>query len=340
MPARLTPGKLKHLHALSNSSGVIGAVAMDQRGSLVKTIAAARGIDRKDVPASMMSEFKTSVSRILSPHASAILLDPEYGLPATAVRDANCGLLLAYEFSGYDNTRPGRLPDLLENVSVKRIKEWGADACKVLIYYSPFDSPQVNDIKHALIERVGSECAGEDIPFFLELLSYDPEGSDPKSFDYARLKPRMAVGTIEEFCKPRYSVEVLKVEVPIVSKFTEGSRAFCGERAYSYPEALSLTKQASDASSLPFIYLSAGVDNDVFTEQLGMAAEAGSEYSGVLCGRATWKGGLPVYGKQGAAALETWLSGEGVANIGHVNEAIRPATPWWVKLGLSANEVA
>ena len=173
MPARLTPGKLKHLRALSNSAGVIGAVAMDQRGSLVKTIAAARGIDRKDVPASMMSEFKTSVSRILSPHASAILLDPEYGLPATAVRDANCGLLLAYEFSGYDNTRPGRLPDLLENVSVKRIKEWGADACKVLIYYSPFDSPRVNDIKHALIERVGSECAGEDIPFFLELLSYD-----------------------------------------------------------------------------------------------------------------------------------------------------------------------
>ena len=150
----------------------------------------------------------------------------------------------------------------------------------------------------------------------------------------------MAVGTIEEFCKPRYSVEVLKVEVPIVSKFTAGSRVFCGEKAYSYQEALSLLKQASDASSLPFIYLSAGVDNDVFTEQLGMAAEAGSEYSGVLCGRATWKGGLPVYGTEGAAALEAWLSGEGVANIGHVNEAIRPAKPWWVKLGLSADEAA
>jgi tagatose 1,6-diphosphate aldolase len=98
-------------------------------------------------------------------------------------------------------------------------------------------------------------------------------------------------------------------------------------------------KEASDASSLPFIYLSAGVDNDVFTEQLGMAAEAGSEYSGVLCGRATWKGGLPVYGKSGPAALEEWLSGEGVANIGRVNEAIRPAKPWWGKLGLTAAEV-
>ena len=30
-----------------------------------------------------------------------------------------------------------------------------------------------------------------------------------------------------------------------------------------------------------------------------MAAEAGTDYSGVLCGRATWKEGIPVYAKQG-----------------------------------------
>ena len=227
MPTVLTAGKRKHLRALANSAGVIAAVAMDQRGSLVKAIAESRGIAREEIPAETMSEFKASVCKILSPHASAILLDPEYGLAATGVRNANCGLLLAYEFSGYDNSRPGRLPDLLENVSARRIREWGANACKVLIYYSPFDSPRVNDIKHALIERVGSECVAEDIPFFLELLSYDPEGGDEKGFDYARLKPRIAVGTIVEFCKARYSVDVLKVEVPIVSRYTEGSRAFC-----------------------------------------------------------------------------------------------------------------
>lgn len=339
MPAPLSPGKLKHLRAVSNPAGVIAAVAMDQRASLVKTIAVARGVERKDVPPAVMSEFKSSVSKVLSPHASAILLDPEYGLPAAEARDSHCGLLLAYEYSGYNNTRPGRMPELLENVSVRRIKEWGADACKVLIYYSPFDSAQVNDVKHALVERVGSECAGEDIPFFLELLSYDPEGGDEKGLPYAKAKPRVAIGTIQEFCKPRYGVDVLKVEVPIASRFTQGSKAFCGEQAYSYSDALALLKAASDASTLPFIYLSAGVDNDVFTEQLRMAAEAGSDYSGVLCGRASWKGGLAVYGKYGASALEDWLSGEGVANIGNVNEAIRPAKPWWFKLGLSGAEV-
>ena len=30
-----------------------------------------------------------------------------------------------------------------------------------------------------------------------------------------------------------------------------------------------------------------------------MATEAGTDYSGVLCGRATWKDGMPIYATQG-----------------------------------------
>ena len=66
----------------------------------------------------MMSEFKIAVTKVLTPHASAILLDPEYGLPASKARSSNAGLLLAYELSGYDNTQPGRLPDLLPHGTV------------------------------------------------------------------------------------------------------------------------------------------------------------------------------------------------------------------------------
>ena len=117
---------------------------MDQRGSLAKSLAAARGCDPKEISDGMMEEFKAAVSRILTPHASAILLDPEWGLPAAKARAKNAGLLLAYENSGYDNTQPGRLPDLLPHVSVKRIKDWGADAVKILIYYTPFEAAKVN----------------------------------------------------------------------------------------------------------------------------------------------------------------------------------------------------
>src|SRR5579864_8103593 len=178
---KLTPGKRKGLEAVSDSRGVIGAAAMDQRGSLMSAIAKDKGIDKKAVTKQMMAEFKEAVVRVLTPHASAILLDPEYGLSAAKQRAKNAGLLLAYENSGYDNTQPGRLPDLLPHVSVKRLKEdMGADAVKILIYYTPFDDPKVNDIKHAFVERIGAECVTYDIPFFLEFVGYDPQGGDEK----------------------------------------------------------------------------------------------------------------------------------------------------------------
>src|ERR1700682_5148113 len=154
----LSAQKLKYLKALSNKDGIIAAAAMDQRGSLQKSLAAAKGVDQKAITWDMMSEFKTAVSKIVTPHASAILLDPEYGLEAAKARASNAGLLLAYEESGYDNTKPGRLPDLLPHVSAKRIADWGANAVKILIYYTPFDDPEVNDIKHGFIERIGAVC--------------------------------------------------------------------------------------------------------------------------------------------------------------------------------------
>jgi tagatose 1,6-diphosphate aldolase len=93
---KLTPGKRKGLEAVSNSRGVIAAAAMDQRGSLKSAIAKDKGIDKKAVTNQMMAEFKEAVVRVLTPHASAILLDPEYGLSAAKQRAKNAGLLLAY----------------------------------------------------------------------------------------------------------------------------------------------------------------------------------------------------------------------------------------------------
>src|ERR1700733_14477187 len=237
----LSPGKAKHMQALSNKDGVIAAAAMDQRGSLHKSLASAKGVPQKEIPDAMMEEFKVAVSKILTPHASAILLDPQWGLPAAKARAANAGLLLAYEESGYDNTQPGRLPDLLPHVSAKRIKDMGADAVKILIYYSPFDDPKVNDIKHAFIERIGAECGTAQVPFFLEFVGYDPKGGDEKGLEYAKLKPQVVIGCMTEFSKPQYRVDVLKAEVPINANYVEGSSVYKGQKAYSRSEALDMS---------------------------------------------------------------------------------------------------
>ena len=219
----LSEAKIRHLNALSNKDGVIAAAAMDQRGSLQKAIAAARGISNDQVTADMMSEFKIAVTKVLTPHASAILLDPEFGLPAAKARSSNAGLLLAYEESGYDNTKPGRLPDLLPHVSARRIAGWGADAVKILLYYTPFDDPQVNDIKHAFIERIGAECQADQIPFFCEFVGYDPKGGDEKRLRVCQAQTASRDREHAGITKPQYLIDVLKVEVPVNANYVEGA---------------------------------------------------------------------------------------------------------------------
>jgi tagatose 1,6-diphosphate aldolase len=324
----ITPGKQKGLQAVSDSRGVIAAAAMDQRGSLKSAIAKQKGIDKKDVSAKMLEEFKAAVVKVLSPYASAVLLDPEYGLPAARVRAKNAGLLLAYENSGYDNTRPGRLPDLLDVWSARRLVEAGADCVKILLYYTPFDPPHINDIKHAWVERIGAECQAADVPFFLEFVGYE-EGGDEKGIAYARKKPEIVARSMEEFSKPRYGVDVLKVEVPVNMAFVAGTKSSKGESAYTRDQAKEHFRRAAAAAKKPFIYLSAGVDNDVFAETLELASESGVNFSGVLCGRATWKDGIPVYANQGVKALEDWLSAQGVKNIKNVNDRLQAARPWF-----------
>ncbi|MDQ2712597.1 MAG: tagatose 1,6-diphosphate aldolase [Acidobacteriota bacterium] len=333
---QLSQGKINHLNALSNKNGVIAAAAMDQRGSLRKMIAQGKGVPEDQIPDSMLEEFKAAVSKVLTPHASAILLDTEFGLPAAKVRSKNAGLLLAYEESGYDNTKQGRLPDLLPDLSVKRIRDYGANAVKILLYYTPFDKPEVNNIKHAFIERVGAECEAYEIPFFCEFVGYDSQGGDEKGLEYAKKKPDIVIGAMKEFGDPKYKIDVLKVEVPVNSNYVEGSSSFKGQAAYSRQQALDLYRKAADVAEKPFIYLSAGVTNAEFIESLNMASEAGTDYSGVLCGRATWKNGVGVYGKSGVNALEDWLSDEGVKNIEAVNNAIKTAKPWRNKMGMAA----
>jgi tagatose 1,6-diphosphate aldolase len=325
---KLTPGKLAGLKAVSDARNVIAAAAMDQRGSLQKSLAKERGAEAtgKD-----LEVFKTLVTDVLTKHASAILLDPEFGLPAAQERHGK-GLLLAYEKTGYDATTPGRLPDLLDDWSVRRLKEAGADCLKILLYYTPFDTKAVNEFKHAWIERIGDECRSLDIPFFLEFVGYDAEGGDEKSVAYAKKKPSIVAGAMKEFSKDRYGVDVLKVEVPIVMEFVADTKAFKGEAAYTREEALGLFRSVGESTEKPFIYLSAGVSNPVFIETLELAGESGVAFNGVLCGRATWKDGIPIYAKQGEAAFREWLETVGVENIENVNKALQAATPWTGKV--------
>ena len=61
---KLTPGKLAGLKKVSNERGVIAAAAMDQRGSLQKSLAKEKGGEVTDA---MMEEFKIAGHRSSHP---------------------------------------------------------------------------------------------------------------------------------------------------------------------------------------------------------------------------------------------------------------------------------
>ena len=311
----ISAGKKRYLEQITNEAGIIGALAIDQRGALKKMIGKYKEATAEDV-----IKFKELVSQQLTPYASAILLDPEYGLPAAEVRDNDCGLLLAYEKTGYDATTPGRLPDVLDVWSVKRLKEAGADACKFLLYYDVDEPQEINQQKQAYMERIGSECTAEDIPFFLEIVSYDAKITDAASLDYAKVKPKKVIEAMREFSKERYQVDVLKVEVPVNMNFVEG---YGQEVCYSQTEAAAYFKEQSYAADLPFIFLSAGVSAELFQETLRFAKKSGSTFNGVLCGRATWANGVESFVKEGEEQAIAWLSEEGKRNIEELNAVLK-----------------
>jgi len=323
----MTEGKRRGLERVANARGVIAALAIDQRSALRNLFAKAKGVNADAVPGEWLVQFKEAVSRTLTGEASAILLDPEYGLPAARQRAKNAGLLLAYEKTGYDKAVAGRLPQLLEHWSVWRLIEAGADCVKVLLYYAPSSSAETNDRKHAWVERIGAECVAADAPFFLELVSYQ-EGMDEKGREFAKSKPQVVTASVAEFSKPQYAVDVLKVGVPVSMAYVEGSPSAGSETLYSREQAKVHFREAAAAARVPFIYLSEGVSNETFEDALEIAGEAGANFSGVLCGRATWKDGVAVFARHGMSALENWLKSEGICNIQRVNAKLSAAKPW------------
>jgi tagatose 1,6-diphosphate aldolase len=324
----ISKGKQKGLEAIADNRGVIAALAIDQRSALRTLFAAATGIANDQIPVELLEQYKEAVSRILTPHASAILLDPEIGLSAARQRAKNVGLLLAYEQTGYDKSVAGRLPKLLQGWSVNTLAAAGADGIKTLLYYSPFSSSGINDLKKNWVQRVGEECATADVPYFLELVAYHDE-MDEKSREFAVLKPEVVTRGIEEFSQSRYRVDVLKVGVPVNMAFVDNRNDQDVNIVYTREQAKQHFRRAAEAARKPFIYLSEGVSNEMFSETLELAAEAGANFSGVLCGRATWKDGVPIFASNGLSALEDWLAKEGVKNIQRVNKLLSSARPWF-----------
>jgi len=310
---KLSIGKIRGLQQLANEKGIMTMCALDHRGSLMKML------DEKhpqSVSYQAMVEFKLDLCRILAPYASAILLDPVYGASqaiAAGVLPKSTGLLISLEESGYSGEEEARITDLLPDWNVRKIKKMGATAAKLLLYYRP--DLDIAERQLATVEKLAADCQTEDIPFVVEPMSYKV-GESPQNF--AKVKPRLVIETAKQITA--LPIDVLKAEFPSDLEYEKDKNRL-----------LDYCHQLNEASQVPWVILSAGVNFDLFCQQVEIACEAGA--SGFLAGRALWQEAAKIGSRQERLAF---LEDTVVNRLESLTElANAHGTPWHAKISAS-----
>jgi tagatose 1,6-diphosphate aldolase len=330
MAAEISAGKLRNLMSLADENGRLKMMAIDQRGSLNQSLSKVLG---REASFDEVAEFKQIVTEVLAPYSTALLTDPIYGYARSVLSiPGNVGLLLAYEATGYaiNENEKGRKTTLIEGWDVATARRAGANAIKLLLYYHPDAEPDTVQFQKDLCQRVGEECAAHDLPFLLETVAYAIEEPGTDSPAYARRKPELVRRSAEEFSDPKYGVDILKLEFPGELKY---SREYCNgvfdgkdrEPVYSLDDVRGFCKAVDDAAKIPWVILSAGVDIKEFLVDVDLACQAGA--SGFLCGRAIWKGAIPLFNDRDE--MENHLATEGVINFEKCLAGAEYARPFW-----------
>lgn len=299
-------GKFRNLQQCSTASKAISVLALDHRGNLR---AALNPTDPKAVSSAELVAFKQQIVSLLSPAASAVLLDPQYGAAqciASGALAGPVGLLCAVEATGYTGDPTARSSQVLPGFSVAKAARLGANAAKLLVYYHP-DSPVATEIE-TLVKQVAADCAAADVPLFLEPLSYS---LDP---DSKKLPPAERRRVIIETARrmTALGIDVLKAEFPLDASAEPDEAAWAQACA-----------DLSAASRVPWVLLSASVDYETYLRQVTIACRQGA--SGVAVGRAVWQEATQL---AGAARLD-FLRGQALPRMQRITALCNAlARPW------------
>lgn len=317
----LTVGKIRGLQQIANPDGIFAMCAMDHRGSLRSMIdeESPGEVDYKE-----MVERKLELCSSLAKYASAVLLDPIFGAAqciSHGVLPKSTGLLVSIEASGYSGGKEHRLTKLLGDWSVEKIKRMGASAIKILVYYRP-DLKQLADQQLDTVNMVAKECIKYDLPFLVEPKSY-PVGNEVNSpQEFADLKEQLVIRAARDITA--LPIDVLKAEFPADLSNKKDK-----------PEVIELCHQLDISSQVPWVILSAGVDFELFCQQVEIACQAGA--SGFLGGRAIWQEAMYI---DDARERVKYLSTVGADRLKRLNEiASKYAVPWYKKFGAVAHEL-
>ena len=316
------------MKAVSDARGVIAAAAMDQRGSLQKSLAKEkrrRGRRRDDGGVQDPRHRSADAARQRDParsrmgHCRRRKRRAKNAGPAARVREDRLR----------QDRRPAGCPTCSTYWSVRRLKEAGADCLKILLYYTPFDPKNVNDQKHAWVERIGDECRANDIPFFLEFVGYEEgarrEGPRVRE-EEARDRHRRAWREFTQGPLRRGRDEGRSADQHEVRRRREVVRR--RRRPTRARRRRSCSSKPAKVATKPFIY-PVGRRQQRRVHRIARARGRSPACASPACSAAARRGRTASRStpRQGAAAFRTWLETKGVENINNVNAALKPAQP-------------
>ena len=261
------------LAPLRRPSGAFAMLAVDQREALRNMLAehTDRPVTDEDV-----TEFKLTAARILTPYASAVLIDRQFALDAAieqGVVDPSCGLI-----GSADHFEPAH-GELVGEVTIDRLidppdlKRRGAVALKLLVLYRADEDPSA---RVAMTREFIRMCADAGLASIIEPVSRAPLGGGDWDWNTGVHKAAEELGSL--------GADLYKAEMPLHGEGDEAAlRAEC-ERLTAVIDG-------------PWVILSSGVSPDAFPEAVRIACEAGA--SGFLAGRAVW---APSLGAEDVAA--------------------------------------
>ncbi len=248
---------------LARPSGALAMVAVDQREALRGMFAAHQD---SAVPDSQLTQFKVDVARELSPYASALLVDQEFGIDAIIdqkVLAPTCGLIAAADL--LVGPAGGAATDTAvdKDVDPIRMRDIGSVGLKFLVLWRNDESPES---RLKLVDEFNQLCQKSGLPSIIEVIVKPPTDSS-RSFDR---EEELIIAAKEA---AHWNADLYKAEVP-----------FHGEG-----DLLAITRNAqriTEAVGTPWVVLSNGVKAPFFADAVKACAQGGA--SGFLAGRAVW----------------------------------------------------
>ncbi|MHC3490995.1 tagatose-bisphosphate aldolase [Pectobacterium brasiliense] len=261
----MTTAEHRGYQLICNATGAMMVIACDQRGGM-RTLLAPTSEAQAAITNETLGKTKYDITRYLAAEAGCVLVDPICAIPGLIDEDIlprDTGLLIGLDASGWETTPEGyRISTMVEGVTARKVREWGATGGKIMIYLRP-DRPDANTQNLATLRTVIQDFAQEDLLLVVEFLTYPLENESRDA--YARLLPELIPAGCQA-CIDQ-GAKVLKIPYPGSDEACARVTALCGD--------------------IPWAVLSAGVDHATFLPQVESALKNGA--SGVIAGRSLWK---------------------------------------------------